>query len=153
MPFATPASLETGTMQQPLKALVVDDNRDFADSFAVVLDAMDCETEVAYDVISALHSAVRRRPQIVFLDLALGQENGSQVLSALRRMYKGDEQLTVACLTGHVSFETELACRKAGFDLFLMKPVSFDRVRDALAGCRAVAARADATGGDDSGAT
>lgn len=137
-------------MQQPLKALVVDDNRDFADSFAVVLDAMDCETEVAYDVMSALHSAVRRRPQIVFLDLALGQENGSQVLSALRRMYKGDEQLTVACLTGHVSFETELACRKAGFDLFLMKPVSFDRVRDALAGCRAVAARAAATGGDDS---
>jgi hypothetical protein len=37
-------------------------------------------------------------------------------------------------------------CRKAGFDLFLMKPVSFDRVRDALAGCRALAARADAMG-------
>ena len=69
-----------------------------------------------------------------------------QVLSALRRMYKGDEQLTVACLTGHVSHETELMCRKAGFDLFLMKPVSFDRVRDALAGCRALAAQADAMG-------
>lgn len=137
-------------MHQPLKALVVDDNRDFADSFAVVLDAMDCETEVAYDVISALHSAVRRRPDIVFLDLALGQENGSQVLAALRRMYRGDEQLTVACLTGHVSHETEMMCRKAGFDLFLMKPVSFDRVRDALAGCRAVAAQADAM--DDHGA-
>lgn len=137
-------------MHQPLKALVVDDNRDFADSFAVVLDAMDCETEVAYDVISALHSAVRRRPDIVFLDLALGQENGSQVLAALRRMYRGDEQLTVACLTGHVSHETEMMCRKAGFDLFLMKPVSFDRVRDALAGCRAVAAQADAI--DDHGA-
>jgi DNA-binding response OmpR family regulator len=127
-------------MPQLLKALVVDDNRDFADSFAEVLNAMDCETQVAYDAINALRAALGRRPEIVFLDLALGQENGSQVLSALRRMYKGDEQLTVACLTGHVGVETEMMCRKAGFDLFLVKPVSLDRVREALAGCRAVAA-------------
>jgi CheY-like chemotaxis protein len=125
-----------------LQTLVVDDNRDFADSFGEVLNAMGCETEVAYDGVSALHAAMRRRPEVVFLDLKLGQENGSHVMSALRRMYKDDEQLTIVCLTGYGSVETELMCRKAGFDLFLMKPVSLELVREVLAGARAVAATA-----------
>ena len=120
----------------PLRVLVVDDNIDFAMSFGQLLELLGCKVEVAHDARSALLKAVPERPHLVFLDLNLGRENGSQVMAVLRRMLHDDEGLTIICLTGEIRPDIELECRKAGFDLFMHKPMPTELLREVLAACR-----------------
>ncbi len=118
----------------PLRVLVVDDNIDFAVSFGQLLELMGCRVEVAHDSRSALLKAVPERPHLVFMDLNLGRENGSQVMRVLRSMLHDDEGLTIVCLTGQDRTE-ELDLRKQGFDLFLRKPMPVELLREVLAAC------------------
>lgn len=118
----------------PLRVLVVDDNIDFALSFGQLLELMGCKVGVAHDARSALLKAVPVRPHLVFMDLNLGRENGSQVMRVLRSMLHDDEGLTIACLTGQDRTE-ELEYRKQGFDLFLRKPMPTELLREVLAAC------------------
>jgi CheY-like chemotaxis protein len=118
----------------PLRVLVVDDNIDFALSFGQLLELMGCKVDVAHDARSALLKAVPVRPHLVFMDLNLGRENGSQVMRVLRSMLHDDEGLTIVCLTGQDRTE-ELDCRKQGFDLFLRKPMPTELLREVLAAC------------------
>jgi CheY-like chemotaxis protein len=126
----------------PLRVLVVDDNVDFAVSFGQLLELLGCEVRVAHDARSALTRASLLRPQLVFMDLDLGAENGSEVMTALRRLLHDDEGMTIVCLTGNSRPEMELVCRKAGFDLFLLKPIANDLLREVLDACRQRAATA-----------
>jgi CheY-like chemotaxis protein len=123
-------------MLPPLRVLVVDDNVDFAVSFGQLLELLGCEVRVAHDARSALTRAGILRPQLVFMDLDLGAENGSHVMTALRRMLHDDEGMTIVCLTGDSRPEMEMLCRKAGFDLYLLKPVSNDLLREVLDACQ-----------------
>ena len=140
----------------PLRVLVVDDNIDFALSFGQLLELLGCQVDVAHDARSALLKAVPKRPHLVFMDLNLGRENGSEVMQVLRGMLHDDEGLTIACLTGQDRTE-ELDYRKQGFDLFLRKPMPVELLREVLSACEhrvdaVLEARALATGGGaDSG--
>jgi len=138
----------------PLRVLVVDDNIDFAVSFGQLLELLGCTVEVAHDARSALLKAVPERPHLVFMDLNLGRENGSQVMAVLRRMLHDDEGLTIICLTGEVRPEIELECRKAGFDLFMHKPMPTELLREVLVACQQrvdAAQRAHETAGGHEG--
>jgi CheY-like chemotaxis protein len=128
----------------PLRVLVVDDNVDFAVSFGQLLELLGCDVRVAHDARSALTRASLLRPQLVFMELDLGAENGSEVMTALRRLLHDDEGMTIVCLTGNSRPEMELVCRKAGFDLFLLKPIANDLLREVLDACRQRAATANA---------
>lgn len=120
--------METST----LRVLVVDDHADSADSLSHLLDALGCQAVPAYDAASALKASGTLLPQVVFLDLNLGQENGCQVLSALRWTFPRGREPIVVCLTGHGDPQTEAHCRQAGFELFLMKPIPLDLLRGVL---------------------
>lgn len=115
-----------------LRVLVVDDHVDSADSLSHLLDALGCQAVAAYDAASALKASGTLLPQVVILDLNLGQENGCQVLSALRWTFPRGREPIVVCLTGHGDPQTEAHCRAAGFELFLMKPISLDLLRGLL---------------------
>ena len=115
-----------------LRVLVVDDHVDSADSLSHLLEALGCQAAPAYDAASALKASGTLLPQVVFLDLHLGQENGCQVLSALRWTFPRGREPIVVCLTGHGDPQTEAHCRQSGFELFLMKPISLDLLRGVL---------------------
>jgi CheY-like chemotaxis protein len=115
-----------------LRVLVVDDHLDSADSLSHLLEALGCQAVPAYDAASALKASGQLLPHVVFLDLNLGQENGCQVLSALRWTFPRGHEPIVVCLTGHGDPQTEAHCRQAGFELFLMKPISLDLLRGVL---------------------
>ncbi|WP_284617880.1 response regulator [Aquabacterium humicola] len=129
--------------ERTLRVLVVDDVRDFADSLAELLAHMGCEPRVAYDAVGALRVAMEQRPQVIFVDLFLGQQSGSHLMQSLRRLLGDDDPPTIVCLTGHDSAENELRCRQAGFDLYLVKPVSMAMVRDILTTCRGIDATSE----------
>jgi CheY-like chemotaxis protein len=116
----------------PLRALVVDDHVDSADSLSHLLQALGCEAVAAYDAASALKASAALLPHLVFLDLNLGPENGVQVLAALRWTFRPGEEPIVACLTGHGDPQVEVQCRQAGFELFLMKPIAIELLRQVM---------------------
>jgi CheY-like chemotaxis protein len=104
-----------------LRILVVDDNRDGADSMAMMLRARGDEVLTAYDGVEALQVADRFRPDVVLLDLGLPVLDGIQACRRLRARPGGDAMLIVA-QTGWGQAEDRRRTREAGFDRHIVKP-------------------------------
>jgi PAS domain S-box-containing protein len=104
--------------------LVVDDNRDAANSLAEILRLMGCQVKVAYDGPAALELFRKQSPQAILLDLGMPDMNGYEVLTALRGLHGGG-QVTVAALTGYGTDEDKKRALAAGFDEHLTKPLDF----------------------------
>ena len=108
-----------------LPVLVVDDNRDAADSLSMLLEIKGCRVSVAYDGAEALAAAARQRPAAMVLDIAMPGMNGYDVA---RRM-RADPQLAstlIIALTGFGHEEARRQVREAGIDHHLVKPVDIE---------------------------
>ncbi|MDI3290832.1 response regulator [Polyangium sp. 15x6] len=114
-----------------LRVLVVDDNRDSAETLSLLLEMLGHEVERAHDGPSALAAARAVRPTVVFLDLGLPGMDGYEVARQLRREPWGHEVLLVA-LSGYGRDEDRERSRAAGCDLHLTKPPDFEAVRQLL---------------------
>jgi PAS domain S-box-containing protein len=107
---------------QPHRILVVDDNRDAADSMADMLAAGGNAVECAYDGSEALRTARRFHPDVVLLDIGLPEVDGYEVARRLREEPPSSRLLLVA-VTGYGTVEDRKRSREAGFDYHLVKPV------------------------------
>lgn len=110
-----------------LRVLVVEDNRDTADSLRTLLGMSGFDVEVAFSGPEGLEKARRCNHDVVLCDIGLPGMNGLAVASALR----GDPQtacLRLIALTGYGRDEDRRQALAAGFDLHLVKPVEPDRL-------------------------
>jgi CheY-like chemotaxis protein len=105
------------------RVLVVDDNKDNAESLFRMLKAMGCQAEYIIDPLLALGAVERQRPHIAFLDIGMPDIDGYQLAHHIRARYPRDEIALVA-LTGYASDESRARSRIAGFDAHLAKPAS-----------------------------
>jgi CheY-like chemotaxis protein len=108
--------------KSPCRVLVVDDNRDSADSLAMLLRFWGHHAWVAYDGPSALALAQAQQPDVVLLDLALPQMDGYQVAWRLREEVGLKDAMLVA-LTGYGQESDRQHTQEAGFCHHLLKPV------------------------------
>jgi hypothetical protein len=129
LPRAEAAAVEQpdGTREEAsgaLRVLVVDDNRDSADSAADVLRLLGNLVETAYDGPSGVAAARRFRPDMVFLDLAMPGLDGY----ATRKRFAeaGLQQCYFVAMTGFGNADDKRRTREAGFDAHLTKPVELD---------------------------
>ncbi|MBI3948542.1 MAG: response regulator [Armatimonadetes bacterium] len=114
------------------RILVVDDNADFAEMLAALLETCGHEVRVAPDGAAALEAAARFRPSVVLLDLGLPGMSGHEVARCLReRMEPGDARLIA--ISGYGQEEDRRRSRQAGFDEHLTKPVGLDELAPLLA--------------------
>jgi CheY-like chemotaxis protein len=104
------------------RVLVADDNRDAAESMAMLLKFAGCSVDVTFDGASALKLVERLRPQIVLLDIGMPEMDGYEVARRIRAMPHGKEIVLVA-LTGWGQEEDRRRASAAGFDEHLTKPV------------------------------
>jgi PAS domain S-box-containing protein len=132
---APPAEGAAGEAAIPLRVLVVDDNRDAADSLAMLLELYGHAVETAYDGPSGVESARRARPDLVFLDIGLPGMDGYAVAARLRAAPEMTGTRIVA-LSGYAQEEDRQRSRAAGFDDHLVKPLD----PDTLARCLSEAA-------------
>jgi len=110
----------------PLHILVVDDNRDSADSLAMLLGLMGHDVRIAYDGTQALELAHRFTPHIALIDIAMPEMDGYQVLAALTTIPAFADTL-FAAMTGF-GLESDIArTRDAGFHAHLVKPVEMEK--------------------------
>lgn len=119
-----------------VRMLVVDDNRDAADSLAEILRLLGYRVSTAYDGRTALESALREKPRAVFLDIGMPDMDGPAVLRALRAL-PGGSGIYAAAVTGYGS-EDERTHRPdfADFDARLLKPVALEDLQKLLAAAK-----------------
>ncbi len=104
------------------RILIVDDNRDSAESLAMLLRARGHDVRTAYDGKQGLAAAEDYRPGVFILDIGLPGLDGYAVARALRTLPLFRAALLIA-LTGYGAEEDRRACYRAGFDAHLVKPV------------------------------
>ena len=116
----------------PIRVLCVDDNRDAADSEALLLQLHGCEVEVCYDGHSALAAALRFSPDVCLIDVNMPGMDGCEVARRLRAWRPG-QSLYLVAVTAYGSDETREQTASAGFDRHLVKPPDWDELSLALA--------------------
>ena len=107
------------------RILVVDDNRDSAESMAMLLQLEGHEVRVVHDGETALQSADAFRPDVVLLDIGMPQMNGYEVARRLRAS-QGARQMTLIAVTGWGQAEDKRRASEAGFDRHLVKPIAHE---------------------------
>ena len=119
---APPSPLPAIQAATKRRVLVVDDNKDAADSLKMVLRALGHEVHTAYDGEEGIEQAAAVRPEVVFLDLGMPKLNGFEAARQIRENAWGKE-LRLVAVTGWGQEEDRNRSRAAGFDDHLAKPV------------------------------
>jgi CheY-like chemotaxis protein len=129
-----PVYYQTGVKptEGSFRILVVDDNRDAAQSLSLLLNTVGHAVSLAYDGHAALETALAERPEVVLLDIGLPGMDGYTVARALRQ-HPGLEKTHLIALSGYGRQVDREQARKAGFNGYLTKPVDFDELQCALA--------------------
>lgn len=100
------------------RVLVIDDNRDAADSLAMLLRAWGFETRVVYSGKEGLEVAKAYRPDCVLSDIGLPEVDGYHVAERLRQ----DEAFQQTPLIAITAYAEPERAKAAGFDEHLVKP-------------------------------
>ncbi|TDG10928.1 PAS domain S-box protein [Paraburkholderia guartelaensis] len=113
------------------RILVVDDNRDAADSLAMVLSSEGAQVRVVYDGASALGALGQSVPHAVVLDIGMPGMDGYEIARQIRQnpRYVG---LQIIALTGWGQHADRLRSRMSGIDSHLTKPVDFHTLFELL---------------------
>ncbi len=114
------------------RILVLDDNRDSAESLAMLLRLVGHDVRTVHDGRQALVVAEIYGPDLVLLDIGLPGMDGYEVARRLRAQpWIGQTKLVA--LTGFGGEEDRRQAQSAGLDHHLVKPVDLDALRELLA--------------------
>lgn len=113
------------------KVLVVDDNRDAADSLAQLLELLGANALVAYGGEEALDAMNASRPTLAFVDIGMPGMNGYQVASRVRATDTLAGTVLIA-LTGWGQSTDRERILNSGFDHHLIKPADIQTLTQLL---------------------
>jgi signal transduction histidine kinase/ActR/RegA family two-component response regulator len=114
------------------RVLLVDDNVDFVESLALLLERMGHQVRMAHDGETALGVAREFAPQVAFLDIGLPRINGYDLARRMRAETVGP--LVLVAVTGWGQDADKQRARDAGFDHHMTKPVDLNQVGQLLNG-------------------
>jgi CheY-like chemotaxis protein len=129
---AGPAPSQPADALPPIRVLVVDDNRDAAETLQMLLDLLGAQTRIAHAGEAALALFEAEPPDAVLLDIGMPGMDGYQVARAIRARGAGTRPTLVA-LTGWGQQEDRLRAQDAGFDHHLVKPAELDKLETLFA--------------------
>jgi PAS domain S-box-containing protein len=113
------------------KLLVADDNRDAADSMALILEFGGYDVAVAHSGTEALEKARASMPDVMILDIGMPDMTGYEVARRVRAEPWG-ERIFMLAITGWGQEEDKERALAAGFDQHMTKPVDADAVDQRL---------------------
>jgi PAS domain S-box-containing protein len=130
-PVADASSTAQSDAPRPRRILIVDDNRDGAETMAMLIQAIGHEARMVHEGSAAAEAARSYAPDLVLLDIGLPGMDGYQVA----RQFKGYDDLRhirLAAATGYGQDEDRKRAVEAGFDEFLVKPISFEKLQELI---------------------
>ncbi|MHB8476830.1 MAG: PAS domain S-box protein [Steroidobacteraceae bacterium] len=117
----------------PRRILVADDNRDAAESLAMLLQIDGHELRVEYDGPGAMAAFADFAPQVALLDIGMPGFNGYEVARLVRQREAGNAVVLIA-LTGWGQERDRERALAAGFDHHFTKPIDPERIHEILRG-------------------
>jgi signal transduction histidine kinase/ActR/RegA family two-component response regulator len=126
-----PPAPPSPTQRPALRVLVVEDNRDAADSLRLLLKLSGYDAHVAYTGTAGRDAALQLRPQVILCDIGLPEMDG-YALASLLRAAPETAAATIIAVSGYGRQEDRQRAVEAGFDAHLVKPVDFDKVLEHL---------------------
>jgi len=120
------------TTETTLRVLVVDDDRDGADSLGLLVEELGNQAHVTYGGTQALDVATAFRPDLVLVDLVMPDMDGCRLVMRIRRI-PAFAQTKIVAITGQKHEEHKALAMKAGIDLVLTKPVALTEIKAVLA--------------------
>jgi signal transduction histidine kinase/CheY-like chemotaxis protein len=112
----------------PRRILVVDDNRDAAETLGALLQSLGARTAIVNSGAEALAELPRFRPDVILLDIGMPEMDGYEVARQIRGGAGGRDVLLIA-LTGWGQDQDHQQSQAAGFDHHLVKPPDIERLR------------------------
>jgi signal transduction histidine kinase/CheY-like chemotaxis protein len=101
------------------RVLVVDDNRDSAESLAEIVRSLGHSAKVAFDGPSAIEYVRRESPDVVLCDIGLPGISGYEVARAIRAEAS---TIKLVAVSGYAQPEDVKKAVEAGFDAHVAKP-------------------------------
>ena len=105
------------------RILIVDDNRDNAQSLAMMFQLMGHTTATAYDGEQAVESAAHFAPDVILLDIGLPKIDGFEAARRIRALPDG-RSITLVALSGWAQEKDRRRSKEMGFDHYLVKPAA-----------------------------
>jgi len=112
-------------------ALVIDDNREAADSVVQMLELLEVEAQAAYGPRAAMLLLKDFTPDIIYMDINMPGVDGFEVTSYLRRFPRMQE-VPIVFVTSDDQPETAGKVRKTGALLIIIKPATVDALELSL---------------------
>jgi signal transduction histidine kinase/ActR/RegA family two-component response regulator len=135
-PAVEPREAEsTPTAFGKLRLLIADDNKDAADTLALLLSLDGCEVRTVYGGRAAVSMAETFHPDVALLDIGMPEMDGFATARAIRRQH-GGMKICLVAVTGWGQEHDKRRSYEAGFAMHLTKPVDPDRLRALLARLR-----------------
>jgi len=103
------------------RVLVVDDNRDSADSLVTAFSVLGHEAVAAYGGREALARIDDTKPSLIVLDLSMPEMDGYALARAIRAL-PAYAAVPMVALSGFGSEADRTKSREAGFDRHMLKP-------------------------------
>ncbi len=107
------------------RILVVEDDRDFAESLADMLEPLDYTVKLAHDEATALALLGEYSADLAFVDVRLGRASGIELVEAMRSR---SPDLLCVMMTAYASIETAVDALHAGAYDYLSKPFHPDEL-------------------------
>jgi len=136
-----PPAIERADPRIDYRILVVDDNRDAADSLGALLEGLGASVRVVYDGHAALEALGDFEADVVFLDLGMPGLDGFEVARKIRER-EDLRNVALVAITGWGQQQDRARTQAAGFDRHLVKPVDPPRIHAVLASVTRRRARA-----------
>jgi CheY-like chemotaxis protein len=135
-PTPAPALVPAAATAEPMvkdrkpRVLVVDDNKDGAETLAEILGFMGAEVRVAHDGREAVPAARAFAPDLILLDIGLPGIDGYEAARQLRA--EPGLHARLIALTGYGTAQDRQRALDAGFDDHLIKPLSPEATQQVL---------------------
>lgn len=114
------------------RILVVDDNRDAAESLGALLSVLGATVSVVHDGASAIAGLDAFDPDVILLDIGMPRMDGYEVSRRIRAT-PGHAGILLIALTGWGQEQDRQRSREAGFDHHLVKPPDIRRLHELVA--------------------
>ena len=114
--------------------MVVEDNKTNQFIAQKMLEKLGFSPRLCTDGQEAMNAYTAQPAEIIFMDVAMPVMNGLDATREIRKHERnnGLPPALVVALTAHVSDEDKAACKAAGMDRFMTKPVTIEQLKDAL---------------------
>lgn len=103
------------------RVLIADDNRDWADGLAVLLQEQGYAVRTTYDGREAIEAARTFQPDIVVLDIRMPRLTGYEAARVFHRHPQSTRPILIA-ITAWAGESGKLRAEMSGFDYYLAKP-------------------------------